>query len=268
MTTTDIKVKRHYCDSYFFSPQHPITINVVGAGGTGSFLISRLARLDFALRQLEHPGLHVKVFDGDVIEAHNVGRQNFTRNEIGLFKASTMIQKVNFAFGLDWEADNSMIDPKNLNPANLIITCVDSAKFRMELSNLIKNQYFRRSTRTDYSTSFYWLDCGNGKDFGQVVLSTTKSIDQPKNSEFELLADLKSVVEIFGNLENFDNEESQGIAGCSFRESIERQDLFINDMISTLASDMIWKLLRYKYLTHQGVVLNLGTLQQRGLIIK
>ncbi|TDO68768.1 PRTRC genetic system ThiF family protein [Flavobacterium chryseum] len=261
------KQKVHYCDPYFFSPRHPITITVIGAGGTGSFLISRLARLDFALRQLEHPGLHVKVYDGDIIEPHNVGRQNFTRNEIGLYKASTMIEKVNFAFGLDWEADNIMVKPKDVTNSNIIVTCVDNAAFRMQLNDLIMKNY-KISNRLDYTTSFYWLDCGNGKDFGQVVLSTMGKIKQPKNSEFELISDLRTVVEVFGDLGTFDNIESQGIENCSFRESIERQDLFINDMISNLASDMLWKLLRYKYLTHHGVVLNQGTLQQRGLIIK
>ena len=26
----------HYTDSYLMSPQHPVTVNLIGAGGTGS----------------------------------------------------------------------------------------------------------------------------------------------------------------------------------------------------------------------------------------
>ena len=266
MTATS-KQKIHYCDPYFFAPRHPITISVIGAGGTGSFLISRLARLDFALRQLEHPGLHVKVYDGDIIEPHNVGRQNFTRNEVGFYKASTMIEKVNFAFGLDWESENIMIKADKIQPSNIIITCVDNALFRMQMNTIIKNAK-SINYRSDYKSSYYWIDCGNGKDFGQVVVSTIGDIKQPKESEYELIPSLKTVVDIFGDLEAFDDVEHQGIENCSFRESIERQDLFINDIISTLASDMICKLLRYKYLTHQGVVVNQASLQQRGILIK
>ena len=259
------KVKVHYCDKYLMSPTHPVSITVIGCGGTGSFLLSRLARLDFALRQLDHPGLHVHAIDGDIVEQHNVGRQNFTENEIGKYKASTMIEKINFAFGLDWESTNKMVKVSEIVHSNIIITCVDNAKFRMDLAN--SKEIYKKHFNDPYENVFYWLDCGNGKDFGQVILSTPQKIKQP-SSEFETIDYLKSVVEIYGNLEEFDNEESQGIKSCSFRDSLEKQDLFINDLVSTQASDIILKLLRYKYITYQGVIINQATLQQRGILIK
>ena len=36
----------HYTDSYLMSPQHPVTVNLIGAGGTGSQVLTCLARLD------------------------------------------------------------------------------------------------------------------------------------------------------------------------------------------------------------------------------
>lgn len=259
------KEKVHYCPNYLMSPTHPVTITVIGCGGTGSFLLSRLARLDFALRQLEHPGLHVHVIDGDIIELHNAGRQNFTENEVGKYKASTMVEKINFAFGLDWESTNKMIKVSEIIPSNFIITCVDSAKFRMSLhENLNKISNGNRA----YNSPYYWLDCGNGKDFGQVILSTIREIPQPKSKEFETFSKLKSVVDIYGDLENFDNKESQGIESCSFRESLEKQDLFINDIISTIAADLIMKLLRFKRISIHGAIVNQGTYKQTGILIK
>lgn len=30
----------HYTDSYLMSPQHPVTVNLIGAGGTGSQVLT------------------------------------------------------------------------------------------------------------------------------------------------------------------------------------------------------------------------------------
>ena len=36
----------HYIDNYLINPQHPVTVNLIGAGGTGSQVLTCLARLD------------------------------------------------------------------------------------------------------------------------------------------------------------------------------------------------------------------------------
>lgn len=45
----------HYIDNYLIDPQHPVTVNLIGAGGTGSQVLTCLARLDVTLRALGHP---------------------------------------------------------------------------------------------------------------------------------------------------------------------------------------------------------------------
>ena len=42
----------HYIDNYLIDPQHPVTVNLIGAGGTGSQVLTCLARLDVTLRAL------------------------------------------------------------------------------------------------------------------------------------------------------------------------------------------------------------------------
>ena len=49
----------HYTYSYLLNPQHPVTVNLIGGGGTGSQVLTNLARLDVTLRALGHPGLFV-----------------------------------------------------------------------------------------------------------------------------------------------------------------------------------------------------------------
>jgi len=34
----------HYIDNYLLNPQHPVTVNLIGAGGTGSQVLTCLAR--------------------------------------------------------------------------------------------------------------------------------------------------------------------------------------------------------------------------------
>ena len=54
--------KIHYTDQYLLNPYHPVTVFVIGAGGTGSQVVTGLARMGMALQALGHPGLHVTVF--------------------------------------------------------------------------------------------------------------------------------------------------------------------------------------------------------------
>ena len=79
--------KIHYTDNYLLSPHHPVSVHIIGAGGTGSQVATNLARMDMALRALGHPGLHVTVFDPDTVSEANIGRQLFSESEIGLNKA-------------------------------------------------------------------------------------------------------------------------------------------------------------------------------------
>ena len=53
--------KIHYTDRYLLNPHHPVTVFVIGAGGTGLTVATNLARMSIALQALGHPGLHVTV---------------------------------------------------------------------------------------------------------------------------------------------------------------------------------------------------------------
>ena len=44
----------HYTDQYLINPRHPITVNLVGCGGTGSQVLTKLALLHSTLRKLNH----------------------------------------------------------------------------------------------------------------------------------------------------------------------------------------------------------------------
>ena len=94
----------HYTDSYLMSPQHPVTVNLIGAGGTGSQELTCLARLDTALRGLGHPGLFVTLYDPDTVTEANIGRQLFGPSDLGQNKAQCLVTRINNFFGNDWKA--------------------------------------------------------------------------------------------------------------------------------------------------------------------
>ena len=83
---------------------------------------------------MNHPGLHITAYDDDKVEYYNIGRQNFSSNDIGEFKASVMISKINRTFGLRWKAVNQKFDISLKKPrtANIFITCTDNASFRYD----------------------------------------------------------------------------------------------------------------------------------------
>lgn len=65
----------HYTEAYIRHPQHRVTVDVIGCGGTGSHILTGLARINMALAGLEHPGLQVRAWDPDEVSEHNIGRQ-------------------------------------------------------------------------------------------------------------------------------------------------------------------------------------------------
>ena len=123
----------HYVDGYLLNPQHPVTVNLVGAGGTGSQVLTCLSRIDVSLRGLGHPGLFVTVYDPDIVTEENIGRQLFGPMDIGQNKAQCLVTRINNFFGNDWSAEPEAFQnaPKAFGHdgmANITITCTDNIR--------------------------------------------------------------------------------------------------------------------------------------------
>ena len=238
----------HSITPYLRNPNHAITISVIGCGGTGSRLLPRLAQMNYAIKHFNnHPGFHVEAFDNDIVEPNNVGRQNFTLSDVGENKAYNIIGKCNMAYGTFWEADDKkfVVNKKSMN-TNIIITCVDTPQLRVQIDDFYKKKEFDPTHFVNnYYTNYYWIDCGNGKDFGQVVLTDHD--------------ELKTVIDLFPNYKN-QKPEDQKFEGCaSYAEKLEEQGLFINDKIAVECSEIIWKLLTQKEISVQGSIFNQAT---------
>ena len=258
-----LKMKRvHYIDNYLINPQHPVTVNLIGAGGTGSQVLPCLARLDTALRGLGHPGLFVTLYDSDIVTEANIGRQLFSPSDIGLNKAQCLVTRMNNFFGNDWKAvpdiyPAALKDARRDNLANIMITCTDNIKSRLDLWNILKAVPV--SEYRSHETPLYWMDFGNMQNTGQVILGTVpKKIRQPASKLYETVESLKVITRYvkYARVKEKDSGPS-----CSLAEALEKQDLFINSTLAQLGCNILWKMFRNGMIEHHGLYLNLSTMK-------
>lgn len=254
------KTKVHFTHNYLLQPTNPITVNIIGAGGTGSQVLAAMARTNESLIALGHPGLHVHLFDNDRLKPENKGRLLFTDSEQGLNKAVAFINRINRACGTNWKAITQQFSKKNMSKlpqggaANIIISCVDTVPARFEVADIIRTAAIKN--KSGIFRPFYWMDFGNSKDSGQVILSTVGEIQQPPSKKFEVNSHLPFITEEFNSLlEESGNRDST--PSCSIAEALANQDLFINPSLAYMGSSLLWNLLREGMILYRGFFLNL-----------
>lgn len=191
-----------------------------------------LCQLQKALQGLGHPGLQVTAFDPDNVSEANLGRQLFTECDLGQNKALALVHRLNIAFGLDWSAIPLAYRPHQSEP-DLLVSCVDSKQARAAIHD-----------RIQHGDLHYWLDLGNGSDFGQVVLGQAGA----SRKRLANVADLYPEM-----LEGFENDAPS----CSLAEALSHQELFINRTLTAFALHLVWSMFRRGEIRVAGCFLNL-----------
>jgi PRTRC genetic system ThiF family protein len=218
----------------------PWKVVVVGAGGTGSALLPSLARLHHAMVELGHPGgIACTVYDDDTVSEFNVGRQGFYPNDVGQYKATLLVNRLNLLMGTFWTAMPLRIDSTINLHADMVIGCVDSRRARHAIVQAAK----RGSVR-------YYLDCGNETDRGQVILG---EFGKPRHDRLPHVGDL------FPDMLNARNDKGDDTPSCSMADALRKQSLVINQAISVQAFNLLWSLFRNGGLTFSAVFVNLAT---------
>lgn len=149
----------------------PTPIVVVGIGGTGGFVSEGLCRL-------LPKGNSLILIDHDRVEPHNLLRQNFFKGDVGKFKSQALAERL--AREYDREVGYSILPftrhllrgsdlgssfHKQVLTNCLLIGCVDNAQARQEI---------RQSSSFGFGN--WWLDSGNSKNSGQVLLGNTEDV--------------------------------------------------------------------------------------------
>lgn len=216
-----------------------INLVLVGCGGTGSWLAPAVARVARLLRERFSNQVNVTFVDPDSVEEKNIYRQNFCEAEIGRNKASALAERYGLAWGIEIFALAAGIDERNFasihSGMTVFLGCVDNAGARQEIRNIGERTH-----------NGWWLDCGNAKNSGQVLLGSFFQFDKagfniqgycawlpsPEIQHPELVA--------MENKEVTPEKETMSCAEMALRDS---QGLAINQRMAAEAADYLVRLL-------------------------
>ncbi|MES2278660.1 MAG: PRTRC system ThiF family protein [Bacteroidota bacterium] len=266
-TAKDNRTAVHIVNKELLQPYNPVTVNLIGAGGTGSQVLTALARMNQALVALNHPGLFVRVFDDDTVSRANLARQLFTTTELGLPKSVALINRINRFFGTNWRAvteryDKAYSGHKESVWATITIGCVDTVQAREEIAEILKAG--NKKMNNGRSQPIYYIDFGNSRDTGQVILSTIGKVKQPDSNQYRTADTLPMVTDEFGDLLKA-SETTDNTPSCSLAEALTKQDLFINSALVNVGASLLWQLFREGILFNRGFFLNLKDLRTQPL---
>lgn len=250
-----MKKRIHYVSDAITQDLIQLNFTIIGAGGTGSQVLHNLAKMAIAWKQMGRRGIEVKCFDGDVVSEENVGRQGFYNVDIGLNKAMVLIDRLNYTYGLNFQAKCRHWEPKDKISGNIFITCVDVADVRIEVAEQIKS--VKGGDNPQYN-SMYWVDFGNTKYTGQVIIGTVVKHAQPKSDKFRTIRKLPNLLEMYPDLKEMESKQDQGY-GCSIIDPYGDQELFINSTLANAGINTVYNMLKNYYTFSRGLYLNLST---------
>lgn len=224
----------------FFAPERWLTdrlrVLVVGAGGTGGEVIDGLAQMAVALNALGHPGLAIQLCDGDTVSESNVGRQRFGFGDIGAYKVDVLAQRYALEYGVSMQVCPEFMKPESLprsHNCDLILTCVDRARFRAELAKFACSSYGNPM----------WLDFGNGRTDGQVFLSHLGKDGGDLR--------LPNIADLYPDLASMDDDDTPS---CGLAEALAQQALGINKMVANAGLfSILMPLIRNGWIEHHGI---------------
>lgn len=252
--------KIHYTEKSLLAPTNPVTVNLIGAGGTGSKVLTGLMEINESLLALGHAGLQVRLWDDDIITSANLGRQRFFECEVGLSKSVALINRINRCTGANWKAETVKFEKNKAGnllkemSATITISCVDTVNARFGIAEILNEISDNRSYFRNYPR--YWMDYGNSRYSGQVILSTVGNILQAESEKYIPVANLPFVTDEFGDLLR-QSEKEDNTPSCSLEEAFQQQDLFINASLAQLGCKLLWSMFRNGMTKYRGCFHNL-----------
>lgn len=145
---------------YHLAPPRQADVAVVGCGGTGGWVAESLCRL------LANSGRQLILIDGDRVEERNLTRQNFQTADLGRFKAQALAERLalKYRVAVGYNVSPLLKEEEGhrglLSDCGIVVGCVDNAMARAAIASHIRDQW--------------WVDAGNGPDFGQVLIGNNR----------------------------------------------------------------------------------------------
>lgn len=216
---------------------------LVGAGGTGGFLIGAIARLMCEIEKTSSKKTSCTIVDDDIVEEKNIPRQNFQFSDVGLPKSQTLALRYSLATGCKIDAISRSFNAalfrelKHWRNLTVIIGCVDNAAARKEINSCLSNSW-------EQVPNTWWLDCGNHKSSGQVLLGSSdnfeidRAFDDPKRPNY--CTNLPSPALVHPELlQALPEELETAPVSCAELVRKNQQSLFVNQQVAAIASDYL-----------------------------
>ena len=232
-------------------PGKRLHILVAGCGGTGSQVLGKIARLIHAMKGLgSRREILIHAFDGDHVTEANAGRQMFYTADIGRNKAEVLIERINLCFGQEniFEAEPLLAgsirgDFSLFGEQVVLVSCTDTRASRREIAD----------ARRAFDKVLYHIDCGNDKDYGQVVIGDgSAEMPWPEDAFPALVAP----------------GPEDSTPSCSLAEALEKQNLYVNDMAALICGELLRSLIRDNGLETRGAFFRLNDLAMQPIKLK
>ena len=235
---------------------------VVGAGGTGSFVVPALARLIFELKQQQNKPVEMLIVDPEVVENGNIPRSNFCCAEIGSYKAQTLAERVATAWGIETSFACESFDPKkhftssnsDYRSLTIIVGCVDNYLARRAIHRALDEfRSYGESSRA------WWIDGGNGKTSGQVLLGSTTRALKPDQyfTGTSICRALPAPSLQHSDLLKPEKVEPRSDASCPERVRLGEQGLNVNQRVAVEIAEMLSSMLLTRNLKRFAVYFDL-----------
>jgi PRTRC genetic system ThiF family protein len=257
-----------------------VQIVVAGCGGIGAYVVQHIGRLIYVLQNSQHQ-VHLSLCDPDVVEEKNIGRQLFCQAEVGESKAIALARRYGAAWGLNTAAYPEEFSERFLSPESdliVIVGCVDNARARQTLHATLEHNPERVGTCGPTGVhalpKVWWLDCGNLKDTGRVMLGTAATPEQCEGAFVKRSALIDGRVKSPGYCVALPSpalqypsllipgrdEQAVPEMSCAELQLANLQSLNINPAIAWMANNMLTRLLVTQDLKLYQSVANLASL--------
>lgn len=217
----------------------PVKIVQLGAGGTGGHIAPHLYRL---LCSIERPARLI-LCDGDIVEAKNLVRQNFSPADLGENKARVLAERYASVFGMvteyvpafieDLDTLLTLITPdeqkavenprKKISEMVILLGCVDNNRSRQ----LCHKAFYQ-------SKDLIYIDSGNGEFSGQVVCGVRKN----GHTIFKPVGGIHP--QMLREEDKFPSQRS-----CADAAQEDPQSMAANIMAATAVVDMVYNILTH-----------------------
>lgn len=239
-------------DNEFYGKK--INVVVIGAGGTGSELMSQLFKINYTLIKLGGAGIDLTLIDDDIVSESNVGRQSYYEFDVAQEKAKTLVERFNTFGGLNWKYNTCRVNKNNIGSLlpnkSFLFTCVDNPVARVDIGEYLANHLEK---------NVMWIDGGNSQSEGQIVFGSYERRNDLSYSR------LPSVFDLYGA--QLKTQDYVPTESCSHAEAIRSQTLGINNAIALQMTQFFWQLVREGELSAHGAIVDLKSFSVNALPI-